>query len=72
MTDDAFDERYETHDQMLRRMLAILVRQGEILEEQRGINDRLTGAIERLEVTQACIETLLSRIIPPSSNGQEA
>jgi hypothetical protein len=79
MDDDAFDERYETHDRMLRRMLGILVRQGEILEEMRSaaqrqdtINERLTVAIEGLEVTQARIETLLTRMVRGETNGREA
>jgi len=35
-------------------------------------NNRCTTAIERLDVTQARIETLLARIIPTGENGREA
>lgn len=79
MADDSFDERYETHDLMLRRMLAMLVRQGEIVEELRTftqrqdtINERLTTAIEGLETTQAQIATLLTRLLRPDDNGRDA
>ncbi len=40
--------------------------------QQGAINERLTSAIERLDVTQARIETLLSRIIPTGANGTDA
>ncbi len=42
------------------------------IQAQRGINERLTAAIERLDVTQARIETLLARMIPTGENGREA
>jgi hypothetical protein len=49
------------------------------IEEQRefnrqhgAINERLAAAIERLDVTQACIETLIARLLPQSENGWEA
>jgi hypothetical protein len=73
-------------DRMLRTLLRITVQQDAInkdirtcIQEQREynrqqntINDRLTGAIERLDVTQARIETLLARMIPMGENGREA
>jgi hypothetical protein len=34
--------------------------------------ERLTGAIERLDVTQARIETLLARMLRSEDNGREA
>ncbi len=40
--------------------------------QQMVINERLTAAIERLDVTQARIETLLARMIPQRENGREA
>jgi hypothetical protein len=66
-------------DEMLRTLVRIAARQDLInadirtsIQEQRAINERLTTAIERLDVTQARIETLLARMIPPSENGREA
>jgi len=46
--------------------------QQEFNRKQGTINERLTAAIERLDVTQARIETLLARMIPQSENGREA
>jgi len=66
-------------DEMLRTLVRIAARQDSInadirtsLQEQRAINERLTAAIERLDVTQARIETLLARMLPPSENGRDA
>jgi hypothetical protein len=66
-------------DEMLRTLVRIAARQDLInadirtsIQEQRAINERLTTAIERLDVTQARIETLLARMIPQSENGREA
>jgi hypothetical protein len=66
-------------DEMLRTLLRVTVQQDAInqdiracIQEQRGINERLTAAIERLDVTQARIETLLARLLPQSENGREA
>ena len=73
-------------DEMLRTLLRITVQQDAInqdirtcIQEQRGVNERLTtaieridGAIKRLDVTQARIETLLARMLPQSENGREA
>jgi hypothetical protein len=42
------------------------------MQRQDTLNERLTTAIERLDVTQARIETLLARVLPPSENGREA
>ena len=46
--------------------------QREFNHQQVTINERLTTAIERLDVTQARIETLLARMIPQGENGREA
>ncbi len=46
--------------------------QQEFNAQQMVINERLTAAIERLDVTQARIETLLARMIPQRENGREA
>jgi len=55
----------QEYDEILR----ILVR---IAAPQDTINERLTAAIERLDVTQARMETLLARLLPPSENGRDA
>jgi hypothetical protein len=74
------------YDEMLRRIMALTVtlstaidRQGAVIEElrdftrqQAALNERLTQAIERLDVTQARIETLLTRVLRPDDNGREA
>jgi hypothetical protein len=69
------DER----DEMLRALVRIAVNQDAInadirvtLQRQDGINERLTQAIERLDVTQARIETLLSRMLRQDGNGTDA
>ena len=67
------------YDEMLRTLVRITARQDLINEDiraslaaQREINERLAAAIERLETTQARIETLLARIIPQGENDREA
>ena len=42
------------------------------MQRQDVINERLTAAIERLDTTQARIETLLARMIPHQDNGRDA
>jgi len=69
----------QEYEEMLRTLVRIAGRQDLINEDiraslvaQREINERLTTAIERLEITQARIETLLARMIPQGENGREA
>ena len=69
----------QEYEEMLRTLVRIAGRQDLINEDicaslsaQREINERLTTAIERLEITQVRIETLLARIIPQGENGREA
>ena len=71
---------------IIRHLAAAIAQQGTInadlrtcIEEQREfnrqqgvINERLTAAIERLDVTQARIETLIARMLPQSENGRDA
>jgi hypothetical protein len=78
MTDDQ-DERFRQHEEILRSLTAMLVKQD-------SINERLTLAIERIdrsieridqtlahvEITQARIETLLARLLRTESNGRDA
>mgnify|MGYP001585452453 CR=1 FL=1 len=73
------DEHFQHHDDMLRRLTAMLV-------EQRGFNERVTLAIERIdrsiehidltlahvEITEARMETLLARMLRQSENGRDA
>ena len=84
MTDD-YAEHFRQHDEILRSLTAMLVKQD-------GINERLTLAIERIdhaieridhsieridrtlahvEITQARMETLLARMLRPEDNGQD-
>lgn len=86
MADDAHDERFRQHEEILRSLTAMLAMQHDknqsydtIIQEQREMNQRLTLAIERIdrtlahvEITQARIETLLARLIRPADNGREA
>lgn len=72
MADDAHEERLRQHEDILRSLTAMLLKQD-------GINERLTLAIERIdrtlahvEITQARIETLLARMIRPADNGRDA
>ena len=86
MVDDAHEERFRQHEEMLQGLARVWHEQHTMNQEQRemnhrlegfmqrqdAINERLTAAIERLDVTQACIETLLARMIPTGENGREA
>jgi len=72
MADDAHEERFRQHEEILRNLTAMLVKQD-------GINERLTLAIERIdrtlahvEITQARMETLLARLLRTDTNGQDA
>jgi hypothetical protein len=55
----------QEYDEILRTLVRIAAHQD-------TINERLTAAIERLDVTQARMETLLARLLPPSENGRDA
>jgi len=76
---DDHDERFRQHEEILRSLTAMLAAQHEMntrvegfIQEQRVINQRLTVAIERLEVTQARMETLFARLFRPDTNGRDA
>ena len=76
---DDHDERFRQHAEILRSLTAMLAAQHEMntrvegfIQEQRVINQRLTVAIERLEVTQARMETLFARLFRPDTNGRDA
>ena len=86
MAEDAHEERFRQHEEILRSLTAMLAAQHEknqsydtIIQEQREMNQRLTLAIERIdrtlahvEITQARIETLLARMIRHGENGRDA
>jgi ABC-type transporter Mla subunit MlaD len=72
MADDAHEERFRQHEAIMEGLARLLAAQHETNQRQDAINERLTTAIERLDVTQARIETLLARMLPPSENGREA
>jgi len=66
-------------DEMLRTLLRITVQQDAInqdirscIQELRDFNAHQVQINERLEITQARIETLIARMLPQSENGREA
>jgi hypothetical protein len=76
---------HDEYDDMIRRLTAMMYEQHErnqrqdvtnerllaALEQQTVLNVRLVDISDRLEITQARIETLLSTMIRRSGNGQE-
>jgi uncharacterized protein (DUF342 family) len=79
MADDAYEERFQQHEDILRSLTAMLVAQREMnqrvegfMQRQDALNERLTTAIERLDMTQDRIETLLARMIRTETNGRDA
>jgi hypothetical protein len=69
---DNHDERFRQHEAILEGLARMLAAQHTFNERQLAFNDRVTAAIERLDVTQARIEALLTRMLPTSENGREA
>jgi hypothetical protein len=68
---DDYAEHLRQHDEILRSLTAMLVKQD-------SINERLTLAIERIdrtmahvEITQARVETLLARTLRHEDNGRD-
>jgi hypothetical protein len=65
--------RIATHQESINADLrAMLTRHDDRLTSHEAITERLTAAIERLDTTQARIETLLARMIHQQDNGREA
>ena len=76
----------EPLENLVRRLAALVVKLDERNERfddwitrQDALNDRLTGAIERIDrtlaqvaMTQADMQRLLTRIIPTGENGRDA
>ena len=76
---DEYEDRFRQHEQIMAGLARMLEAQHGmnqrvegLLQEQRTINERLTAAIERLDVTQARIETLLARMMQQGENGRDA
>jgi len=70
--DDAHEDRLRQHEDMLRSLTAMLVKQD-------GINERLTVSIEELKEINAGVQTALARIatllarrLRPEDNGRNA
>ncbi len=59
------DVEPQEYDEIIRSLVRIATHQD-------TINERLTGAIERLDTTQARIEALLQRMLPTTENGRDA
>jgi predicted RNase H-like nuclease (RuvC/YqgF family) len=76
---DAYEERFRQHEEILRSLTAMLVKQD-------SINERLTRAIERIDhtlaqqveinadvrTTLARMETLFARLFRSEGNGRDA
>jgi hypothetical protein len=76
---DDHEDRLRRHEAIMEGLARMLAAQHEMnqrvegfMQRQDTVNDRLTAAIERLDVTQARIETLLARMLPTGENGREA
>ena len=79
MADDAHEERFRHHEAIMESLARMLEAQHGMNQRVEGfmhrqdtLNERLLAAIERLDVTQARIETLLARMLPQSENGRDA
>jgi len=85
MTDNFADD-IRRHNEMIEALGKLWLRQGEINDEQRAMNQRLDGYMARLDgfmqqqvvfngdlkTTLARIETLLARLPRGEENGREA
>jgi hypothetical protein len=74
-----YEDRFRQHEAMMEGLARMLAAQYEMnqrvegfIQEQREFNVRQVAINERLEVTQARIETLLARMLSHGENGQEA
>jgi hypothetical protein len=68
----------EDYDDLLRRLATLVAKLDSTYDallaantEQREFNRRLTAAIERLDVTQATLTSLMDRVFQQRHNGQE-
>jgi hypothetical protein len=76
---DDYEDRFRHHEAIMEGLARILAAQHEMnqrvegfIQEQREFNARQVEINQRLEITQARIETLLARMIPHGENGREA
>jgi hypothetical protein len=65
MADDAHEERFQQHEDILRSLTAMLAAQQEMNQRQVEINTDV-------KTTLARIETLLARILRQEDNGRDA
>ena len=79
MADDAPEERLRQYEalmedlaQMLEVQQAMHQQVEECMQRQDTVNECMTTAIERLDVTQACVEILRARMLPTKENGRKA
>ena len=64
---------FQEYDDMMRRMLAIVVHMESAIDELRAFNRQQVEINARLEITQARIETLLTRLLRgEADNGRDA
>jgi hypothetical protein len=64
---------FQEYDDMMRRMLAIVVHMESAIDELRTFNRQQVEINARLEITQARIETLLTRLLRgEADNGRDA
>ena len=71
MADDAHEERLRQHEEILRSLTAMLAAQHVMNERQVAINHDIQRTLDRLEITQARIETLLARLLRHEDNGRD-
>jgi len=76
---DDHDERFQHHEDILRRLTALLVEQrtfnqqvAGLLQEQREFNRQQVEINADVKTTLARIETLLTRWTRPEENGRDA
>jgi hypothetical protein len=86
MADDAHEERFRQHEEILRSLAAMLAVQHEknqsydaIIQEQREMNRDAKAMLQHqaefnqdVKATLARIETLLARMLRQEANGREA
>lgn len=74
-----YDDRFRHHEAILEGLARMFAAQHEMnqrvegfIEEQRRFNAEQVAINQRLEITQARLETLVSRALRMEENGQEA
>ena len=79
MANDAPEERFRQHEEMIQGLARMLAAQHVMNEEQREMNRDIKGILQQqaefnqdVKTTLARVETLLARLIPHGENGREA